>query len=108
MSSKRRSLADLIKEDADHGTTSVVPIRAKTEEPLKVQNTEEPATTPTEIRNPKSDFIKMSITVPPEMFEDLQDASRRRRRAKKSYTMSDLVRDAIGDWLTGKTSEPSV
>ena len=107
MSSKRRSLADLIKEDANPGTTSVTPIRTKTEQQLQPETTKEQPPSP-EIRNLKSEFIKMSITVPPEMFEDLQDISRQRRRAKQPYTMSDLARDAIADWLTRKTSESSV
>jgi hypothetical protein len=41
----------------------------------------------------------MSITVPPEMFEALQQTSMSRRREKQPYTMSDLVREAVSAWL---------
>lgn len=49
--------------------------------------------------NSKSDFIKMSVTVPPEMFEALQAISMQRRREKQPHTMSNLVREAVARWL---------
>jgi hypothetical protein len=105
MANKRRSLAELLKQD-EGDVVAQAPVLEAVAQPepapaviktavvdLKqvVQNEEK--------RFPKSDFIKMSVTVPPEMFEQLQDLSRIRRRAKEPYTMSDLVRDALAGWL---------
>ncbi len=147
MSRKRRSLAELVQEDAAQ-TVERVPIitpppaafeveppRVMREEaapaipqpmqitaPLRVlpapkpeqepiavlQSTPTPEPTPpppppieqnSERRNPKSDFIKMSITVPPEIHAQLQDLSRERRQAKEPYLMSEIVREALGAWL---------
>ena len=108
MASKRRSLAELIREDeaqktpaAEAPVVEVVPApvpevkAAPVIHPLPTENIK----VISEIRNPKSDFIKMSVTVPPEMFDALQDLSRTRRHAKEPYTMSDLVREAVGAWL---------
>jgi len=101
MATKRRSLAELIREDGALGVPAPV---VEVVPPLKEEVVLVPAisekTNPlSEVRNPKSDFIKMSVTVPPEMFDALQDLSRARRRAKEPYTMSDLVREAVGHWL---------
>ena len=108
MASKRRSLAELIREDeaqkkpvAETPVVEVVPSPAPEVKvapvipPIPPENVK----VISEVRNPKSDFIKMSVTVPPEMFDALQDLSRARRRAKEPYTMSDLVREAVGAWL---------
>ena len=105
MANKRRSLAELMKEDqgAVVASTPVLEAVAKPEPVAAVIKTPEPEpkiTNPNEEKRfPKSDFVKMSVTVPPEMFEQLQDLSRIRRRAKEAYTMSDLVRDALTGWL---------
>ena len=106
MASKRRSLAELIREDQAQKSPPAPPVAevapvvdvppAPVLEPEKVKVI-------SEVRNPKSDFIKMSVTVPPDMFDALQDLSRERRRAKKPYTMSDLVREAVGHWLEQKS-----
>ena len=48
---------------------------------------------------PKSHYQKISITIPPEMFFDLEDLSRLRRRSKEPFSMSDLVREALAQWL---------
>ena len=108
MASKRRSLAELIREDGALGAQAapapvVEVVPPPTEEvvaaPVVVPAVSEKVIPVSEVRNPKSDFIKMSVTVPPEMFDALQDLSRARRRAKEPYTMSDLVREAVGHWL---------
>ena len=105
MANKRRSLAELMKEDQGEvvapapvleAVSSPEPAVAVPERPVAAV----PAPAPKEEKRfPKSDFIKMSVTVPPEMFEQLQDLSRTRRRAREPYTMSDLVRDALAAWL---------
>ena len=108
MATKRRSLAELIREDGALGVPAAQPPVVEVVPPLKEEVVAVAAAVPTisekpnplsEVRNPKSDFIKMSVTVPPEMFDALQDLSRARRRAKEPYTMSDLVREAVGQWL---------
>jgi len=105
MANKRRSLAELMKEDQGEVVVSapVLEAVAKPEPVAAVIKAPVPEPTTTnpneEKRFPKSDFVKMSVTVPPEMFEQLQDLSRIRRRAKEAYTMSDLVRDALTGWL---------
>jgi hypothetical protein len=48
-----------------------------------------------EIRSPKSEFIKVSVTLPPDVFEQLEDLSRLRRKARQPYTVSALVRQAL-------------
>lgn len=105
MANKRRSLAELLKQDEGEVVTPS-PILEAVAQPdpapavIKTAVVETKTTIQNEERRfPKSDFIKMSVTVPPEMFEQLQDLSRTRRRAKEPYTMSDLVRDALAGWL---------
>jgi hypothetical protein len=46
-----------------------------------------------------SSYEKLSVAVPSDMFEVLQDISRQRRRAKKKHTMSQMVREALHLWL---------
>lgn len=50
-------------------------------------------------RNLKSDFVKMSITVEPELFEEVQTLSRTRRKQKQEFTFSAIVRDALKQYL---------
>ena len=105
MATKRRSLAEVLKQD-EGDAVAQSPILEAVVQPdpalavIKTGVVETKTTIPNEEKRfPKSDFIKMSVTVPPEMFEQLQDLSRTRRRAKEPYTMSDLVRDALAGWL---------
>ena len=110
MANKRRSLAEMLKEDQGE-TVKPAPVLeavAKPEPVAKVIKKPEPVVEKpaeqAEKRFPKSDFVKMSVTVPPDIFEQLQDLSRTRRRAKEPYTMSDLVRDALVNWLPDQES----
>ena len=52
-----------------------------------------------EVEEDRSDFVKATITLPPEMHEHLLDISRERRRNKEPYTISALVREALEHWL---------
>ncbi len=45
------------------------------------------------------DTAKMSVVVPLHIFETLQDISRRRRREKQPFKLSDMVREALHQWL---------
>lgn len=111
MSTKRVSLAELIKQDevsAPSGKNSApAPVAAA---PKPTRPTEQaqarpelkvaPAPVENEpgFRNTKSDFVKVSVTLPPEMFDTLQDLSRERRKAKQEFTMSALIREAVEAW----------
>ena len=78
MPSKRSSLAELIREDEAHKAPAAeVPVVEVVPPPapeVKAAPVAPPVPTEnvkviSEVRNPKSDFIKMSVTVPPEMFD---------------------------------------
>ena len=110
MANKRRSLAEMLKEDQGE-TVQPAPVLEAVAQPEPVAKViKKPAPVvekpveQAEKRFPKSDFVKMSVTVPPDIFEQLQDLSRARRRAKEPYTMSDLVRDALVNWLPDQES----
>ena len=110
MANKRRSLAEMLKEDQVE-TVQPAPVLEAVAQPEPVAKViKKPAPVvekpveQAEKRFPKSDFVKMSVTVPPDIFEQLQDLSRARRRAKEPYTMSDLVRDALVNWLPDQES----
>ena len=110
MANKRRSLAEMLKEDQGE-TVKPAPVLEAVAQPDPVAKViKKPAPVvekpveQAEKRFPKSDFVKMSVTVPPDIFEQLQDLSRARRRAKEPYTMSDLVRDALVNWLPDQES----
>jgi len=47
----------------------------------------------------KSEFVKMSITVEPEIFDAIEDLSRIYRRSKQPFTFSAIVRDALREYL---------
>lgn len=81
MTNKRHSLASILEEDQGAATVSEIRFRKN------------------ETRNLKSDFIKLSVTLPPAMFEKLQGLSLKRRCNKEPYTMSQLVRESLAAYL---------
>ena len=93
---KRKSLAELQQEDN------------KLEEmrPAKQSKATAPLNNISEIINNKSekpskaDFVKMSITVEPELFDEIEDLSRKRRRNKQPFTFSAIIRDALKEYLS--------
>lgn len=98
MTLKRKSLAELQIED---------------EMLAKAPETESVKTSPSQKKQPggtldiksekifpKSEFIKMSITVEPDIFEAIEDLSRQRRRSKEPFTFSAIVRDALREYLS--------
>ena len=95
MTMKRKSLAELQQED-DAKTTGVVPVTHQT----KQMKTSKKVNQKSEIIIPKSEYIKMSITVEPEIFDAVEDLSRKRRRSGQPYTFSAIVRDALKEYLT--------
>ena len=95
MPKHRPSLADFAAEDARVTKAPAAPqTTAETVVPLATSGNQN-----SEKRNPKSDFIKVSVTLPPELFERIQDVSRERRRAKEPYAVSALAREAFESWL---------
>lgn len=50
----------------------------------------------------KSDYIKMSITVDPDMFEKVDETQRQRRRKGEPYTYSEIIRDALRFYYASK------
>jgi hypothetical protein len=47
----------------------------------------------------KSDYVRLSVTLPPDVFDRLQMISINRRRRKESYTFCHLVREAVQEWI---------
>lgn len=95
MALKRKSLAELHHEDQasikTDGRPFMPPPKPTQEETLNINY---------EKRNTKSDFIKMSITVEPELFEVIQEISRDRRKNKQEFTFSAIIRDALKQYIT--------
>lgn len=121
MKRTRASLKDILQEDQNSEGSDV----EKT--PVEIQEKEAPGAAPVELskknqeriikksekRNTitdigynisdkvisKSDYVKMSITIEPDLFESVDDLSRKRRRRKEKYTYSDIVRDALKEYF---------
>ena len=90
MSRRRPSLLDIMEED--QGSPERTPAAPSPPPPPRAE--------PTSPKKPsKSDYIRLSITVPPDMFERLQAISLERRRAKQAYTFCHLARQAMLEWL---------
>ncbi len=105
---KRLSLAEIAKQDKNTTTPpaqSEAPLRA-VQAPVATASRQPQQAPPvvSEIRNRKSDFVKISVTLPPEMHEVLQDLSHARRKRKERHMISDLVREALASWLPSQTS----
>lgn len=97
MALKRKSLAELHHEDQ---TALQTPGRPFLPPPAPAPASQQEIThNITEKRNTKSDFVKMSITVEPELFEEIQSLSRARRRQKQEFTFSAIIRDALKQYL---------
>ncbi len=98
---KRLSLAEIAKQDQ-------VPVSppAQMETPREVRTPRTQAAPESrrapdtsEKRNRKSDFVKISVTLPPDMHETLQELSHTRRKRREPHMISDLVREALAGWL---------
>lgn len=48
------------------------------------------------------DITKLSVVIPLSLFEEMQDISRKRRRDKQPFKISDMVREALSLWLEGQ------
>ena len=90
MSRRRPSLMDILEEEQGTPALDSTPVASAQPEP------------PPPVAEPKpnkADYIRLSITVPPDMFERLQSVSLQRRRAKEPYTFCHLARQAMLEWL---------
>jgi len=71
----------------------------QTNGPLIGSNTAKPVT---------GDYEKLSVSIPIDTFETLQDISRERRRVKQKHTMSQMVREALELWLEHRNQTNSI
>ncbi|MDY0191863.1 MAG: hypothetical protein RBR22_14155 [Desulfuromonas sp.] len=94
MALKRKSLAELHQEDQ-----AVVNIVGRPFMPPPPPTENNLANNISEKRNAKSDFVKMSITVEPELFDAVQTLSISRRAQKQEFTFSAIIRDALKLYL---------
>lgn len=98
MTLKRKSLAELQMEDEMLAKApEAKPTKAS---PVLGKQTKGMAGIKSEKIFPKSEFVKMSITVEPDIFEAIEDLSRQRRRSKEPFTFSAIVRDALREYLS--------
>ena len=118
MSKKRLSMLDIFNEEREGAREEpprAEPPRAEpppeppaAPAPLNAQPEEEPEA-PAAKRGgraaTKSDYLHLSITVPPDLFERLQARSNLLRRARQPYTLSHLTREALAEWLDRVESE---
>jgi hypothetical protein len=101
-SHKRLSLADIAKEEQNTPAPVAAPgapIRTIASTTVPARDEPRRALGAQPVRNPKSDFVKVSITLPPDMHDALQELSHGRRKRKERYMVSDLVREALAAWL---------
>ena len=116
MSRKKLSIHDVLNEDRTQFTesseeenqSSSAPVdpqppkkgrKARGRPPKKSKQTESPLNSLFKGKESKADYVRLSITLPPDLFDRLQMVSIRRRRRKESYTFCHLVREAIQEWI---------
>ena len=116
MSKKRLSLLDIFEEEREGAREE-----PREEPPTAAPAPEQPPAPPRDARPEeepeapiakqgrraatKSDYLHLSITVPPDLFERLQARSNLLRRARQPYTLSHLTREALAEWLDRVESE---
>ena len=86
---KRLSMGDILQEERQSLRNSAP--STSSQETSQEESSRRPAK--------KSDYIRLSITVPPELFDQLQQLSMERRRNKEPYTFCHIVREALEDWF---------
>jgi hypothetical protein len=100
--SKRLSLLDLLEEE--RGASPKVEAPSPTAPP-PAQDLSTAPSAPKRRAATKSDYLHLSITVSPELFERLQARSAQLRRERQPYTLSHLARLALTEWLDRLESE---
>jgi hypothetical protein len=82
--------------------------------PIPPVNTTTPSSTNSLSKNAKpsqsstGEYEKLSVSIPLDTFETLQDISRERRRVKQKHTMSQMVREALELWLEHRNQTNSI
>ena len=107
MSRKKLSIHDVLSEDRTQYTESETPRKKKeapTQSKSKIKKEKEPVasvspSSPLPSKESKADYVRLSVTLPPDLFDRLQMLSIARRRRKEPYTFCHLVREAIQDWI---------
>ena len=88
MTKKKRVSLSEIKKDDENG---IIPEKAETEK--KGERAQKNSS------YSDADITKISVVIPLNVFETMQDISRKRRRDKQPFKISDMVREALGAWL---------
>jgi len=96
--SKRLSLLDLLEEER----AEVAPAPAPAPAPAAPAA---PAPAARRRAAAKADYLHISITVPPDLFERLQARSSVLRRQRQPYTLSHIARLALAEWLAREERE---
>ncbi len=92
---KRRSLKEIQQEDEMINHESL-----ETKEKDEIgNNISEILSGKSDNRINKSDFEKLSITLPPQLFDAVEELSRTRRRQREPFTYSAIVREALAQYL---------
>jgi len=115
MKRQRLSLKDIVQEDKkiDEGmevgknadAAGIPPLAEETITVPKKEKIKKPATNEYIGKNNsdkiinKSEFIKMSITIEPDLFEVVDELSRQRRKRKEAYSYSVIIRDALKEYF---------
>lgn len=113
MARKRQSLADIAKQEAEQTKQEdnahiklappvSVPGAKKPEPPAEALSISEPpseSSSAPSVAQPKADYLKVTVTLPPDLFEQLDDVGRYRRRRKQPHTLSQVVREALELYL---------
>ena len=97
MSRRRPSMSEILAEERAELELPKAPVVSAQPAHPSQELQKEPATSTK--RADKSDYVRLSVTLPPELFERLQSLSLTKRRAKEPYTFCHLARQAIAEWL---------
>lgn len=114
MKRTRVSLKDILQEDSRAELSETQPEnfkakkennKVKTEEQEHIEakslqeNKEDNRNNISEIRYSKSEYVKMSITLEPNLFDAVDELSRKRRKRKLPYSYSEIVREALKEYF---------
>ena len=99
MSRRRPSLMEILAEEREDA-----PLSPQEPTPSSSEHTSDTSEGKSESKSEsksvsKSDYIRLSVTLPPDVFERLQTLSLSRRKAREPYTFCHLARQAIVEWL---------
>lgn len=98
---KKQTLADIIAEEAA-GLTAKEPQKGAAKKEVRISISD--------IRKAisevdKSDYLKMSATLPGVLFLLMDEDSRKRRLAKQEYTYSAIIREALLEYYEKRAND---